>query len=142
MVENSAKQIDAWKAHLLRSSNQDQARLEVLQSLNQESTLLVLDWAMKFLPRNFRESQTDWFGKRGISWHITVATRKNKGGGIEMLTFVHVFDKCNQDSGTLVTILDDVFKQLTSIAPEISTIYLRQDNTGFYHSASTLLLIQ
>ena len=141
-VESSVKQIDAWKAHLLRSSNQDQARLDVLRSLNQESTLLVLDWAMKFLPRKFRESQTDWFGKRGISWHLTVATRKNKDGENEMVTFVHVFEKCNQDSGTVVAILDDVVKQLASIAPEISTIYLRQDNAGCYHSASTLLAIQ
>ena len=66
----------------------DQARLDVLRSLNQESTLLVLDWAMKFLPRKFRESQSDWFGKRGISWHLTVATRKNKDGENEMVTFV------------------------------------------------------
>ena len=142
VVENSVKQIDAWKAHLLRSSNQDQSRLDVLRSLNQESTLLVLDWAMKFLPRKFRESQTDWFGKCGISWHLTVATRKNKDGENEMATFVHVFEKCNQDSGTVVAILDDVFKQLASIAPEITTIYLRQDNAGCYHSASTLLAIQ
>ena len=141
VVENSAKRIDAWKPHL-RSTDQDQARLDVLQSLNQESTLLVLDWTMKFLSRKFRESQTDSFGKRGISWLITVATRKNKDGEIEMLTFVHVFKKCNQDSGTVVAILDDVFKQLTSIAPEISTIYLRQDNAECYHSASTLLAIQ
>ena len=97
---------------------------------------------MKFLPRKFRESQSDWFGKRGISWHLTVATRKNKDGENEMVTFVHVFEKCNQDSGTVVAILDDFFKQLASIAPEISTIYLRQDNAGCYHSASALLTIQ
>ena len=78
---------------------------------------------MKFLPRKFCESRTDWCGKRGIS-------------------FVHVFEKCNQDRSTAVATLDDVFKQLASIAPEISTIYLRQDNAGCYHSASTLLVIQ
>ena len=97
---------------------------------------------MKFLSRKFRESQTDSFGKRGISSLITVATRKNKDGEIEMLTFVHVVEKCNQDSGTVVAILDDVFKQLRSIAPEISTIYLILDNAGCYHSAPTLLAIQ
>ena len=41
-----------------------------------------------------------------------------------------------------MAILDDVFKQLASIAPEISTIYLRQDIAGCYHSASILLAIQ
>ena len=77
-VGNSVKKIYAWKAHLLRSSNEDQARPHVLQSLNQESALLVLNWAMKFLPRKFCESQTDWFSKRKISRHLTVATGKNK----------------------------------------------------------------
>ena len=67
---------------------------------------------------------------------------KNKDGKNEVVTFVHVFENCNQDSGTVVAILDDVFKQLASIALEISTIYLRQDNAGCYHSASTLLAIQ
>ena len=26
----------------------------------------------------YREAQTDFFGKRGISWHITVVTRKKR----------------------------------------------------------------
>ena len=55
------------------------------------SIVLVLDWAMKFLPRKFRESQSDWFGKRGIPWYISVAIRSNNGE-MEMMTFVHVFD--------------------------------------------------
>ena len=71
--EQSKNKIDAWKAHILCCINQDQARLDILQNLGPESALLVLDWAMKFLPRKFHETQSDWFGKRGISWHITVA---------------------------------------------------------------------
>ena len=38
---------------------------------------MVMDLAMKFLPRKFREGQSDWYGKRGILWHISVALRKN-----------------------------------------------------------------
>lgn len=67
-VMGKAKQdIVAWKAHLLRSVNQEEARLDILNALDSTSVLLVQDWAMKFLPRKFRESQTDWFAKRGIS---------------------------------------------------------------------------
>ena len=29
---------------------------------------MVMDWAMKFLARKFCESQSDWFGKRKISF--------------------------------------------------------------------------
>ncbi len=64
--EQSKNKVDAWKAHILRSINQDQSQLDILQNLGPESALLVLDWAMKFLPRRFREAQSDWFGKRGI----------------------------------------------------------------------------
>ncbi len=141
-VSHYVEKIEAWKAHLLRSINQDQARLDILQDLNPESALLVLDWAMKFLPRKFREAQSDWFGKRGISWHITVAIRKTEDDKMQMLTFVHVFEKCTQESDTVLAIVDDVFSQLKSVAPEIKTVFLRQDNAGCYHSTSMLLSVQ
>ena len=141
VVSLAKKKIEAWKAHLLRSINQDEARLDVLKSLDTRSVLLVLDWAMKYLPRKYRESQSDWFGKRGISWHITTAIR-NSEGQPQMLTFLHIFQSCNQDSVTVLAIIDDVFKQLKTTMPELNCVYFRQDNAGCYHSASTLLAIQ
>ena len=140
-ISQSKQSIQAWKAHLLRSVNQDAARHEILQNLDGQSVFLVMDWAMKFLPRKFRESQSDWFGKRGIPWHLTVAMRKNDKAETEMLTFVHCFESCNQDSFTVLAVIDDVFNQLKSIMPEINSVYLRQDNAGCYHSASTLLSV-
>ena len=142
VVEQAVIKIDAWKAHLIRSSNQDLARLDILQNLGPKSALLTLDWAMKFLPRKFREAQRDWFAKRGISWHITVAITKSKEGTMQLLSFVHVFEKCSQESDTVLAIIDDVFSQLKSIAPEVTTVFLRQDNAGCYHSASVLLSVQ
>lgn len=70
--------IKELKAHVLRSKNQDRARTNITENLGDGDLFLVADWAMKFLPRKFREGQTDWFGKRGINWHIAVcATKKN-----------------------------------------------------------------
>ena len=57
-IEGQAKQnIWAWKVHLLRCVNQDEARLEVIHSLNESSVLLVQDWAMKFLPRKLEKAK-------------------------------------------------------------------------------------
>ena len=70
---------------------------------------------MKFLPRKFRESQSDWFGKRGIPWHISVAMRNNTNNETEMLNFVHAFESCTQDSLAVLAIIDDVFTQLKEI---------------------------
>ena len=53
----------SWKSHILRSTNQDRVRLDVLEQLDEKNILIVNDWAMKFLPQRYRESQADWFGK-------------------------------------------------------------------------------
>ena len=77
-VVQLVQKISEWKAHILLSSNQDQAQLDVLESLNPTFALTVLDWAMKFLPKKYRESQSDWFWKRGISRHSTVAVSRER----------------------------------------------------------------
>ena len=38
---------------------------------NQELALLVMDWAMKFNQLRYREKQSDWYGKSGLSSHIS-----------------------------------------------------------------------
>ena len=124
--------INAWKAHILRSANQDAARVDILESLDESSVLVVQDWAMKFLPRKYRESQTDWFGKRGIPWHISVAFRRH-GEHIQMLTLTHIFQASSQDSCAVIAIMKDVIKQLKSLTPNMKTVYFRQYNAGCYH---------
>ena len=62
-VKSAKLAILAWKRHILRSHNQDQARYDVLDQLDKEMVLIINDWAMKFLPQKYRESQADWFAK-------------------------------------------------------------------------------
>ena len=84
MFQQAKQDILSWKAHQLRTVHQDEAKFAVLEKLNHKSALLVVDWAMKYLPRKFRESQCDWFAKRGLPWHITVVlTRPEEGGPLE-----------------------------------------------------------
>ena len=37
-----------WKARILRAENQDRAKQDVLRSLQSDSILVLMDWAMKF----------------------------------------------------------------------------------------------
>ena len=140
MVQQARNDILAWKAHQLRSVNQDQAKAEVLGGLNHRSVLLVMDGAMKYLPRKFRESQCDWFAKRGIPWHITVVLRRShESGPLEKETFVHVFQSCPQDSVAVSAILQDVLVTLKEQCPELERAYCKQDNAGCYHCGSTVV---
>jgi hypothetical protein len=79
--------IEAWKAHMLRSINQDMCRETLLDQLSDNEIYLNLDWAMKFLPVKSREPQSEFFGKRGISWHITVVMKNDPSVENENNTF-------------------------------------------------------
>ncbi len=138
VITQSKKNILAWKAHLLCYINQEESRLNRLRDFDLGA---VLDWAMTFLPGIYHESQSDWFGKRGISWHIAVAMTKREDC-LKLLTFVHVFESCTQDSPAVLAIIDDVVNQLKSERPEIKQISFRQDNAGCYHSAFNLLVVK
>ena len=137
-MKQAKANIFAWKAHILRSINQDAARIDVLESLDESSVLVVQDWAMKFLPRKYRESQTNWFGKRGIPWHISVAFRKVTNI-LQMLTFAHIFQSCSQDSCAVLAVMSDVIRQLKITMPGLKTVSYRQDNAGCYHCGATIV---
>ena len=95
---------------------------------------------MKFLPQRYRETQSDWFGKRGISWHISVVARR-VSRQLQTQTFVHILQSSNQGSSTVILLLEHVLRTLKTEHPEIQRAYFRQDNVGCYHSATTILAI-
>ena len=130
--------IIAWKCHLLISVNQDKARLDSIDKLDEHTTLVFNDWAMKFLPQLYRESQTDWFGKRGISWHISVVYWRSKGA-LQSQAFIHVVQTCTKGSSAVVLLIQHVIQTLKNEHPEITRCFLYQDNAGCCHSNNTIL---
>lgn len=133
----AAQAIYSWKAHLLRSVQQDKARTDILSILDEESVFITQDWAMKFLPQKYRETQADWFGKRGISWHITVVVSKVEGV-LQHQTLIHVVQNSTQETDTVTWIMEHVLSTLKKEHPEIKVAYFRQDNAGCYHSVAML----
>ena len=125
------------KAHLLRSKNQERARADIITSQREGDLFLVADWAMKFLPKKFREGQTDWFGKRGINWHIPMCATKH-GDNFELDTYVHILDsQSSQDSQLTAALLVDVVKDMAS-HKRIDQVHILSDNAGCYKSTNTI----
>lgn len=54
-VDEAILAIDRWKAHIIRSWNQEQARSSIVQHLSNRDSIITCDWVMKFLPRKYRE---------------------------------------------------------------------------------------
>ena len=80
----AAPSIEDWKSHVLRSVHQDVAKSEIIDNLKPSQVLHIINWAMKFIPTSFRETQRGGFGKKGKSWHLSVATTKAEDGTIEV----------------------------------------------------------
>ena len=136
-VHQAMRAIVSWKAHQLRSLQQDKARTMFLDRVDETTVLITQDWAMKWLPQRYRETQADWFGKRGISWHVSVVVWRF-ASQLEQQTFVHIIEECNQDANAVVQLLQHTLKTLKADHPEISTAAPRQDNAGCYHSVIML----
>ena len=103
--EHAVSNIEAWKSHLLRAFHQDQARQDALSHLDEKTVIIINDWAMKLLPMKFRETQSQWFAKRGMSWHFSAVIHQSghpdcqaEGNGEYTIhTYVAVLDNCKQD---------------------------------------------
>lgn len=68
----------------MRTAHQDAAKSTVLEELSSSQVFIVMDWAMKFLPVSFRESQSEWSGKKGKSWHVSAAITKSAEEELEV----------------------------------------------------------
>lgn len=135
----SIEAIFAWKAHEVRFVQQDKPRHLIIDALNSQEVMVTEDWAMKFLPQKYRETQADWFGKRGTSWHISVAVRKTSSGEpLQQQAFVHIVKNCSQETDTVIALMEHTLRTIKTENPEIDTAYYRHDNAGCYHSASLL----
>jgi hypothetical protein len=53
--------------HRIRTIQQDAAKSRIISSMSNTTAFFTIDWAQKILPQGFREGQTEYFGKKGMS---------------------------------------------------------------------------
>ena len=129
--EQAKAAILEWKSHVLRSINQDRAKHDVIRNLNSGSVLVVMDWAMKFLQMKYREKQSDWFGKRGLSWNVsTVISKHDEDDTVEVETYGHIFDWCQQDWFAVCSIFENLIENVVSSKPSVNCVFIRSDEAG------------
>lgn len=82
--------------------------------------------------------QSDWFGKRGLYWHMSIVYRRIEGE-LQWQGFIHVIQSCSQGSSAVAAIMHHVLATLKCEHPEVNKAYFRQDNAGCYHSSHMIL---
>ncbi|KAK3730384.1 hypothetical protein QZH41_004673 [Actinostola sp. cb2023] len=65
-LDNAKVFIFTWKAYVLRSENQEEAKQIAVASLKDNSIMIVMDWAIKFVQVRHREKQSERFAKRVV----------------------------------------------------------------------------
>ncbi|VDH98403.1 Hypothetical predicted protein [Mytilus galloprovincialis] len=132
--------IHNWKNHIIRSANQNKAKANIISTLSSNQILIFMDWAMKYIPIIDRESQSEWFGKKGLNWHVTaVCQKKSEEEGMKIYCYIHIFDSCTQNWYSVASILEDVLTVVKEKDDTINEEYIRSDNAGCYKSAPLLL---
>ena len=146
--EHAVTEIEAWISHLLRTFHQNIARQDALNALNSETILVINDWAMKLLPMKYRETQSEWFGKRGMNWHFSAVVHssdhpdcKPSQCEYQIHSFIAVFDSCKQDWFSVSCILEEVLSIVKETHPSVKRAILRSDNAGCYHNSALLSTI-
>jgi len=79
---------------------------------------------------------TDFFEKRGKSWHVSCVTEKEEES-YSVQCFVYSFEKCKQ----VASIIENLLETLKREQPFISEVFLRSDNGVCYHNAPLLLAL-
>ena len=133
--EQAKKAVNQWKAYVMRTANQERAKQDIQEKLDSSSRLVVMDWAMKFLQLRYREKQSDWYGKRGLSWHVSsVVSKDDLTKKLQVTTYAHLFDQCTQDWYAVSSIIEHLLTHLKAKHPLLESIYLRSDEAGCYHN--------
>ncbi|CAF2080769.1 unnamed protein product, partial [Rotaria magnacalcarata] len=65
--ENTAQHIIEWSRHNLRAAQQNTAKSKIISKMKSDEAFCTFDWGQKILPQEYRESQSTYFGKKGMS---------------------------------------------------------------------------
>ena len=68
---------------------------------------------MKYLLWHYREQMSEFFGKRGRSWHISVViTRSQEEGKCQAKCSVHLFHTCKQNSFAVMSVIEHILNTI------------------------------
>ena len=146
-LETSTEKIWQWRDHLIRTVNQDLCKADILQKLRPNEAMIIADWCMKWIPQLFHETQSERFGKQGISWHMVCAIvqkpedpeSENDDEVFDIISMIHIIDgEAKQGWHIVSQIFFHAFEILKTVKPAVTDVYIRSDNAGCYHSLPLL----
>ena len=132
-AKNSVENIIAYMQHLMRDSHQEKAKTSALEKLDINTAYWLKDYAQKVLPAKYRETQKDYFGKKGMTLHIDVVLFKSLSGEFIKHVYYILAYRCDQGLDDRLCITENVLKEIKKDLPEVTKLFMKSDNAVSYH---------
>ena len=97
--------IRKWMGHTLSNSQQSLAKPELVPAMSEDTCYVVSDYAMKWMPQKKKEHSKDWYGKKGLSWHVSCIFHKQDGELVKTTFVTPVDTTANRVERTLLIVL-------------------------------------
>ncbi|GMT17609.1 hypothetical protein PFISCL1PPCAC_8906, partial [Pristionchus fissidentatus] len=127
MAIKSQMQIKAFQSHVMRTVVSETARSSIISNLTNGEALVTLDFAQKILPKLSIEPQSAFYGKKGISLHVTHVLVKF-GSKLYHHSFGHIIDNPQQGGSAVAAIIRHVLPILEKQG--VKKVHFRSDNAG------------
>jgi len=75
--------------HRIRTVQQDTVKSLMLSSMSRTTAFHTIDWAQKILPQGFREGQTAYYGKKGMSALVGCFVLRDSSGMTRIISTAH-----------------------------------------------------
>lgn len=150
LLGDCAHKIKLYQTHRIRVAVQRIAINAIMDGLTNVQALLVMDFKMKFEAEYYREKTTDFYGKKGSSWHGTmVYSRPTEQQKIDspkelephQITYYdHISSgDSKQDWKAVLTYFEATIMRMKQDLPHVNTIYVQSDNARCYKTPGLLL---
>ena len=106
-----------------------------LDSMSENTQLIVVDWAMKWLALYAREQQSAFYAKAGLNWHqvCIIDNQGNTNGMVQLLP------EAKQTSWQAFNLFVQAVNELKNKDASVTRVIGQSDNVGCYHSLDLML---
>ena len=142
IMEKGKESIIAYKKQVFRHYVSSGTWAKYYRHRKKNQVYVVMDFAMKWLEKVGRETQPEWFAKKGMSWMAIAYERMIQVEEEWMIvTEVHIQvlnNTTKQDSTSVVALVLASLKLFKVMHPEIEEAIFSADNAGYYHCEDTI----
>ena len=150
--ENASEHIIKWLRHNLRAARQDCEKKFIISQMEEDEAFCTFDWDQKILSQEYREAQSAYFGKKGMSvvagsfvWKDSAANLANTAATTISLyspsycteSYVVAIPDAAQTELDTLSAGEIITKQFKTDHPHIQKLHKRTDNIGNFSSYAT-----